>query len=156
MTSPTAGDLRLAVEQVLSETTLTVADMHVIAARYHDNTSIARQQDTRKLNSELRALSIDVGKAQRAELVICQIIILTWSDTVQLPSVADICRTYGLREEDVAEDGTLAEFVWFMKKALTLVAPKNHMEFLINDVVAPLSEKLSGKRYPAGSGSESI
>jgi hypothetical protein len=146
----------LAIQQVLSETTFTMANLQRIVARYLDTAFIAHQQDTRKLNSELRALNIDVGKPQRAELVICQIILVTWSESPELPSVADLCRTYGLQEEEVVADQTLAEFVWFMKQALVLVAPRKHMEFLISDVVAPLSEKLSGKRYPAGSGTESI
>jgi hypothetical protein len=43
-----------------------------------------------------------------------------------------------------------------MRYALILVAPLNHMDFIVRDIVVPLSEKLSGKRYPAGGGSESI
>jgi hypothetical protein len=81
---------------------------------------------------------------------------MTWFQTAPLQSTEDICLKYGLRGEDVRADRTLAEFVYFMKYALILVRAKGHMEFLISDVVAPLSEKLSGKRYPPGGGSESI
>jgi hypothetical protein len=123
---------------------------------YPNEQSFPLEQDTKTLNSTLRELRVDVGKPQRSELVICQIILITWNVTPVLRDTHDLCERYGLNREDVIADKTLPEFVWFMHFALKLVDPKKHMDFIINHVVAPLSEKLSGKRYPAGGGSETI
>jgi hypothetical protein len=156
MSLPTAENLHVALKQVLHEVKLTLAELQRVVHRYRSIDVIAQPQGTRQLNSELRELGLAVGKTQRTELVLCQIILMTWFLIPTLKSTAELCAMYGFDEKDVAADKTLAEFVWFMDQALILVAGKGHMEFLISDVVAPLSEKLSGRKYPAGGGTESI
>jgi hypothetical protein len=51
-------------------------------------------------------------------------------------------------------DPILPEFVWFMKYALILVAPLYQMDFIIKDIVVPLSEKRSDRKVVTGGGKE--
>jgi hypothetical protein len=156
MSLPTAENLQVAVRQVLRQTSLTSDAFQRIVDRYPDEESLPVEQDNKTMNLELKALGMEIGRRLRADLVICQIILMTWFQAPFLRNTEDLCLSYGFRAEDVIADKTLAEFVWFMEYALILVVAKGHMDFIINDVVAPLSEKLSGKRYPAGGGSETI
>jgi hypothetical protein len=156
MSSPSAEDLHSALQTVLRRITLTLEALQNILNRYPDEESLPMDQDNKFLNTELRALGLEISKPLRAELVICQIMLMTWFKTPFLRSAEDLCLSYGFRHDEVVADRNLGEFVWYMEYAVILVSAKGHMDFLINDVVAPLSEKLSGRRYPAGGGSESI
>ncbi len=142
--------------QVLSSVTLTSEAIQEIIDKYPYEDSVPCCQDTKTLNSVLREIKMEVSRPLRVELVICQIILLTWNKTPFLRTTEDLCLSYGFRAEDVEADETLAEFVWYMEYALMVVAAKGHMEFIINQVVAPLSERLSGRRYTAGGGTETI
>lgn len=99
---------------------------------------------------------MDFNRPFRAELVICQVILMTHDLLPFIRTVEDFVKSFGFEEELVHADENLAMFAWYMEYALMLVRAKGHMDFIINDVVAPLSEKLSGRRFTSGGGSETI
>jgi hypothetical protein len=108
------------------------------------------------MNEALREVGMDFNRPYRAELVICQIILMTHDVRPFIRTVEDFVRSFGFEEELAHAEENLGMFAWYMEYALMLVRAKGHMDFIINDVVAPLSENRSGRRFTSGGGSESI
>jgi hypothetical protein len=152
----TAEELLERLKSVLPEVQLSLLALRGIVTRYADKASIPFEQNRASMNGALREVGMDFSRPLRAELVICQIFIMTHSQQLFVRTVEDITRSFDFELNLVLSDPNLALFASYMDYALMLVRAKGHMDFIINDVVAPLSEKLSGRRFPSGGGSESV
>jgi hypothetical protein len=156
MTMMTAEELLERLQGVLKDVQLTPMALRGIVMKYADKASLPSEQNTASMNGVLRDVGMDFSRPLRAELVICQVFLLTHGHPLFVRTLEDLTKSFDFETELVCADPNLALFASYMDYALMLVRAKGHMDFIINDVVAPLSENLSGRRFASGGGSETI
>jgi hypothetical protein len=156
------GEVLMAqLRQIIPGATFPVAAAQALG-ELHDESPLPRNQSRAELNALIRQLGVvdKPNKPLRAELVILQILLYTMGLPTQVRDQHDLCTTYGFSANEVEADETLALFESYMDIALLLVNPYKHMDFIIVDVVVPLSEAAtdaqSRRRYVSGGGSETV
>jgi hypothetical protein len=109
---PTAEDLHLALQHVLRVTTLPFEALQAIVHKYPDKTAFPFHQGRKALNAALREFGIPAGgpgkaaQKLRSELVMCQIILMTWFKTSQLQSANDLYLKYDFGKRGISLCGS--------------------------------------------------
>jgi hypothetical protein len=156
------GEVLMAqLRQIVPGATFPVAAAQALGELYNDR-PLPQNQSRAELNALIRQLGVldKPNKPLRAELVILLILLYTMGLPPQVRDQHDLCTIYGFSANEVEADESLALFESYMDIALLLVNPYKHMDFIIVDVVVPLSEAaidaLSRRRYVSGGGSETV
>ena len=158
MSLPSAEELFILLKQAVPQGELTIESIARLLYNYR-NKCIPTKLSTGDMNREL----IDIGvkgkgkRKVRGELCICLIHMKMLSETNIIPAreVDQLCESYDLRLSDIVNDVYFRSYCHYLIPALDIVEPVKHREFIIQDVLAPISGAyVAGIRYITGGGKE--
>ena len=145
--------LKLAVP----EPNLTIETIAQLLYQYRDG-NLPVKQSTADMNKALGKIGIQ-GKGNRGirgELCIC-LVHLNMRNRPDFPlmllGVNELCKRYDLQRVDVERDPYFPRYCYYLRAALSIVEPAKHKDFIIQDVLVPLSGA-RGIKYITGSGKE--
>lgn len=158
MSLPSAEELFMLLKQAVPQGELTIESIARLLYNYR-NKCIPTKLSTGDMNKELIEIGVK-GKGKRkvrGELCICLIHMKMWSETNIIPAreVDQLCESYDLRLSDIVNDVYFRSYCHYLIPALDIVEPVKHREFIIQDVLAPISGAyVAGIRYITGGGKE--
>jgi hypothetical protein len=156
-TAGIAEELLRKLRLVLPDATFPLSAALALVESYSES-PVPERQTRAALNDCIRRLGLHSTPPLRAQLVIFQILLYVINAPLQVRSPDWLCSTYRFPAEEVQDDESLALFDSYMALALRFVEPKNQMNFIILDVVVPLSEATvdaqSRRRPVPGGGTE--
>ena len=156
MSHPSADEIYELLKQAVPAPNLTIeAIKHLI--RRGD---AMVQQSTADINDDLRKNGVQ-GKGNRGirgELCIC-LVHLNMRNRPDFPlmllGVNELCKRYDLQRVDVERDPYFPRYCYYLRAALSIVEPAKHKDFIIQDVLVPLSGAyVDGIKYITGGGKE--
>ena len=142
--------LKLAVP----EPNLTIETIAQLLYQYRDG-NLPVKQSTADMNKALGKIGIQ-GKGNRGirgELCICFVHMKMWNRHDVPLGVVELCKRYDLDRFDVERDPYFRRYCYYLCPVLDIVEPGKHREFIIQDVLVPLSGA-RGIKYITGSGKE--
>ena len=157
MSLPSANELFELLKSAVLEPNLTIEAIAKLLFQYRDG-NLPVKQSTADMNKALGKIGIQ-GKGNeeiRAELCICFVHMKMWNcDEVPLKllGVDELCKRYDLHRFDVEKDPYFSRYCCYLCPVLDIVEPSKHKNFIIQDVLVPLSGA-RGIKYITGSGKE--
>jgi hypothetical protein len=154
-----AEELLTQLQRVVPGATFPVAAAQALL-ELHNKEPLLKKRSRGGLNELIRQLGVldKPNKSLRAELVMLQIFVCAAKFAPAVRSQNELSTKYGFPMHEVQADESLALFDFYIDLALRVVEPKNQMDFIILDVVEPLSEAnrdiQSRRRHVSGGGSE--
>ena len=154
MSHPSADEIYELLKQAVPAPNLTIESIKQLIWEG----VVMEQQSTADINDDLRKNGIQ-GKGNRVirgELCICLVHIKMWNRPdvlLKLLGVDELCKRYDLKRVDVEKDLYFPRYCYYLHAALSIVEPAKHKDFIIQDVLVPLSGA-RGIKYITGSGKE--
>ena len=112
---------------------------------------------TADLNKILKNISFigELGGNVRGEVGICLAHIKVWNSK-ELPQTMDeICKQYDLPVADTSTDLCFMMYCYYLKAVLSIIDPHKHRDFIIQEVLVPISGDYENKsEYKTGGGTE--
>lgn len=155
MSRPSANDIYQLLKSAVLKPNLTIEAIAKLLFQYRDG-NLPVKQSTADLNKALDEIGVQ-GKGSRgirAELCICFVHIKMWNCHEVPVDVFELCQRYDLLRVDVERDPYFHKYGYYLCAVLDIVEPDKHREFLIQDVLVPLSGA-KGIKYFTGSNRES-
>ena len=155
MSRPSANDIYELLKSAVLKPNLTIEAIAKLLFQYRDG-NLPVKQSTADLNKALDEIGVQ-GKGSRgtrAELCICFVHMKMWNCHEVPLGVVELCKRYDLDRFDVERDPYFHKYCYYLCVVLDIVEPDKHREFLIQDVLIPLSGA-KGIKYSTGGDTES-
>ena len=154
MSTVIPDELYTRLANVVKEPTLIFAAVERLVEIYAGQ-QLPSNLSTADMNSSLAKIGV-TGKGNRrarGELCMCFLLMKLWNRREVLPSCRELCEKYGLPRHIVEKDMYFQRFCYYLSLVIELVSPAKHREFIIQDILTPLSGAV-GIKYITGGGKE--
>ena len=154
MSTVIPDELYTRLANVVKEPTLIFAAVERLVELYAGQ-QLPSNLSTADMNSSLAKIGV-TGKGNRrarGELCMCFLLMKLWNRREVLPSCRELCEKYGLPRHIVEKDMYFQRFCFYLPLTIELVSPAKHREFIIQDILTPLSGAV-GIKYITGGGKE--
>lgn len=154
MSTVTPDELYTRLANVVKEPTLIFAAVERLVEIYAGQ-QLPSNLSTADMNSSLAKIGV-TGKGNRrarGELCMCFVLMKLWNRRETLLSSRELCEKYGLPRHIVENDMYFQRFCYYLSLVIELVSPAKHREFIIQDILTPLSGAV-GIKYITGGGKE--